>query len=300
MKIGCTTSEYVTRFGHEVGLKYLADGGIDALDYGFFSPKLQEVFKLDDEAFAAHFAEVKAVCDKLGLMVGQLHSPMPSYTGNEEKDAEIFEIQRRSIVAAGLLGSKYIIIHPCIPRVYKYTTYREETKKINMDFYSRLMPTAEEYGVKICLENMFNGDAKHPAGYCICPTVISTSWEMKDYFKSLAAPNLFAYCLDIGHGNLTGSSPEQMIYDLGDNLETLHVHDNDGTKDMHECPYRGNINWDKVMTALRDVRYNGVFNFEADTHNRMYINSIPDMGPMILAKMGRYLVSKMEKVTVKL
>nr|MBQ4318728.1 TIM barrel protein [Clostridia bacterium] len=173
MKIGCTTNAYVTKFGHEKGLGYISQGGIDALDYGLFGQAQEDALMLDDEEFAKHFAEVKEICVKLGLEVGQLHSPMPSYVGEEKEDARLFELQRRAIIAASMLGSKYIIIHPAIPRIYRYTAYREETKKINMDFYSRLAPTAEKYGVKICLENMFNGDPKHPAGYCICPTVMT-------------------------------------------------------------------------------------------------------------------------------
>ena len=291
MKIGSTTNYFMSKFGDVRGLEILAEAGFDALDYGLFKyPMEGPLFCGSEEDFVAYFSSIKAECDRLGLMVGQLHSPMPSYTGDEERDERIFQAQEKSIHAAALLGSKYIIVHPCIPRRYRYTCYREETKAINMRFYGRLAPSLEKYGVKLCIENMFNYD---PELRSICPTVCTTSWEMKDDFKTLAAPDLFTFCLDIGHANLTGDTPERMIYDLGEHLETLHVHDNNGLKDQHTCPYHGTINWPGVMKALREVGYKGVFSFEADDYYRIYDRAIPEESAKFLCRMGHFLTEKL-------
>ena len=296
MKISCATSFMTKKFGMKEGLKLLHDGGFDGYDYGWYGDGLT----LEGEKFDKYFTDLKNYLDSIGAFVGQLHSPTPSYCGDPEKDAKYFDLQERAIKACALLGCKYIVIHPAIPLVYRYTCYREETKKINMEFYGRLMPTLEKYGVTVCLENMFNADPKRK--YCICPTVMSTSWEMKDYYNSLACPNNVAYCLDIGHGNLTGDSPQHMIYDLGDHLACLHVHDNDGMHDNHTIPCHGNIDWTAVMHALRDVRYNGVFNFEADGYYSTYAKMIDGTDRTValaaanmLSSMGHYLTEVLMK-----
>lgn len=47
----------------------------------------------------------------------------------------------------------------------------------------------------------------------------------------------------------------------------LHLHDNYGTRDDHSMPYFGTIDWDEIMRALRDIGYEGTFNYEvAATH----------------------------------
>ena len=47
-----------------------------------------------------------------------------------------------------------------------------------------------------------------------------------------------------------------------DNLYTLHVHDNDGKRDLHQLPHTGVINWDNFKISLKDINYSGVLSLE--------------------------------------
>jgi hypothetical protein len=49
---------------------------------------------------------------------------------------------------------------------------------------------------------------------------------------------------------------------VGDLLGSLHVHDNDSTRDAHATPGNGNIDWEDFSNALREVGFDKVLSFE--------------------------------------
>ena len=50
---------------------------------------------------------------------------------------------------------------------------------------------------------------------------------------------------------------------LGDDLKTLHIHDNyAGADDRHYIPFRGTIDWDKFIQGLNEIGYKGSINLE--------------------------------------
>ena len=58
-------------------------------------------------------------------------------------------------------------------------------------------------------------------------------------------------------------------YYTGKRLKALHIADNDTTSDMHLLPYgHGTIDWQEVMTSLRDAGYNRLFNLEIPGERR--------------------------------
>ena len=76
-------------------------------------------------------------------------------------------------------------------------------------------------------------------------------------------------CLDTGHLKLaqergiTDMSQLDFIRGAGKLLIALHIADNDGTSDQHMMPLgRGRVNWWEVMTGLREVGYDRLFNYE--------------------------------------
>lgn len=54
---------------------------------------------------------------------------------------------------------------------------------------------------------------------------------------------------------------------MGRHLRPLHINDNDGKKDHHWPPGRGIINWLEVYSALKEVKYSGVFMLEFYGYN---------------------------------
>lgn len=85
---------------------------------------------------------------------------------------------------------------------------------------------------------------------------------------ALDSPN-FAICLDTGHLNVVPDKDQRkFILKAGKHLKALHVHNNDGTHDQHIMPYcRGNIDFDAIVEALKEVDYDGIFNYEIPAEN---------------------------------
>ena len=57
---------------------------------------------------------------------------------------------------------------------------------------------------------------------------------------------------------------ETEILEMGKNLRAIHVHDNDGRRDMHTAPFLGTLNYDSLMRGLIHSGFDGYFTLEAD------------------------------------
>lgn len=290
MDISTSTYDMLAHYGDEEGIRNLAKAGFDCLDFGMFYALDDYRFNLSKEAFIQYYTNLRKVAEDSGIRILQTHSPMTDYlyTGDEEPGNPYLDLQIKAIHASSLMGASYIVIHPVIPPQYRYDTYREETREINYKYYSKLRPFAEEYGIKIAVENMFNWD---PEKECICPTVCSSAKEMKEYVDMMGR-DWFTNCLDTGHAALTGNTPQDMIHELGDYIGILHVHDNDGIHDLHQAPYTGITDWKALCNALKDVHYQGSLNFESDNFFKMFGTRLLNETAKMLYAIGQDLVTE--------
>ncbi len=294
MEISIRTAEVMKRLGDRKGLELLSEAGFTALDYGMDQHPLHcELYDGPIENFDRYFENIKHMCDELGLKVGQAHSPSRTFYNDPETDEYVFGLQVKSIRACAIMECPYIVIHPNIPSIRKYDIYKEETKELNMRFYSRLLPYLKEYGVKLAIENMFHFDEKIGR---ICPTVCSSAEEMIDFIDTLNDEH-FVACLDIGHCNLL-SDPAEMLRKLGSYTKILHIHDNNGISDQHIAPYLGTIKWDEVLQAMHDVGYDGTFNLETEkmySYSHFFECSIRET-VFSLANICREMAAKLENI----
>ncbi len=263
MLISSQTDFLARAYGDEQALRRLSAYGFDAVDFGMFHYPLSEgnPLLLEQGAFEAYFLSLGQVAKELGLLIGQVHSPFPTYLADGQDDTRLL-LQQRAVRATALLGCKYMVMHPAIPAYRLYDQGRQACKALNMQRYSSLIPELEKYDVQIAVENMFAFDK---AKGCYCPTVCSTVEEMLDYIHSLNALSpRFVACLDVGHALITGDTPQHMALQLGQDLRVLHIQDNDGLGDWHVIPHLGSIDWPAFLQALRQIRYPGTFSLEAD------------------------------------
>lgn len=47
----------------------------------------------------------------------------------------------------------------------------------------------------------------------------------------------------------------------------MHLHDNDKSDDLHLLPFDGTIDWERVVTKLKECNYKGPVVFELLEHN---------------------------------
>ena len=239
--------------------------------------------------------ELRRTADEAGIVCNQSHAPFPSFIpGDSEFNERMFPLLVRAIEVTGILGGTNVIIHPAI-----YPDYGEghdsRCWETNMKLYQDLLPYAKKYHVKIALENMFNWDGESDRAL---PATCSMPQDFVKYLDALD-PEYFIACLDIGHAAMQkrkNNTPADMIRALGhDRLHALHVHDNDKIHDLHNLPFTQKIEWNEVMTALREIDYDGVFTFEADSFLKQLPDELVCDGSGFMLKVGKYLVGSLSE-----
>ena len=283
MKISTTTGLFYSKFGFEKGIDYLAEAGYDALDFSQFNKDVYDVDLSED-----YLKDIRKYAEDKGLTFNQSHAPYGSSFEDEEKTAKRFVEIATAIKRASCLGVKNIIVHPCQHLKYDVEGNPEKLFEYNMEFYKKLIPYCEEYGIKVALENMWQYTGMINHSTCSRPD------EFVRYIDELNN-DCFVACLDIGHASLVREDVADFIKKLGNKrLQCLHVHDVDGTNDSHTLPYFGSVNWEKVMKALAEIGYTGDLTFEADE----FMSNKPDVllpeCAKLMAKTGRHLVSVFE------
>jgi len=113
---------------------------------------------------------------------------------------------------------------------------------IGIERFKRIAGEAEKYNINLAIENQGNP-------------------EYIDFvFKNVQSNKLY-FCFDSGHENYY--SPNLDLLDLyRDKLIALHLHDNDGTEDVHALPFTGSVNWKKVDEKLNSLKYAGAIALE--------------------------------------
>jgi len=93
---------------------------------------------------------------------------------------------------------------------------------------------AKQRGVEVLLENLTNRLA--------CA-------ERLLHFNEITHLNL-NFCFDSGHAHLT-EGVDNSFGMMKDRIRSTHIHDNDGSTDLHLYPQAGTISWRRLMTRLR-------------------------------------------------
>lgn len=194
---------------------------------------------------------------RLGITFRQSHSFY--YRTKESTDMTINrpwyeERIRRSIQAAQKLGVKWTVVHPCdfdADEVYDF----DKNRRFNREYWQPLIDFAFHHEVGFCFENMFQSGKKRR--YC------SRVEELIDLVDSFNDPRV-GICWDTGHASLAGQKQGESILLVDKRLKCMHIHDNHGVpkQDEHLMPYYGSINWDEVLSAVRQVGYTNDFAFE--------------------------------------
>ncbi len=270
MKICNTTSELARRgISDEESFKLLKDAGFDAADYSFVWGFNEE--RWGEENYKDEAKRVREAAEKAGIPILQAHAPFRFPWKELAHENDIIPVVYRSVEAAGIMGCEEIVVHPQHhPEPFGGKPYREDPETIfqtNMDYYAHFKPLCEEYGIKVCTENMWN---RHPLRKCIDHDVNSTPNEFNRYLDTLNADgkNHFGGCLDLGHTALVGQDTVAMIRAMGDRITTLHIHDNDYVSDAHTMPGHGKMPMVPIFQALKEIGYKGKFTLESENFLR--------------------------------
>ncbi len=257
MKISTQTGSFMKYFSDREIVDLLKDAGFDAIDYSFFDTSRCNPDVTDAE-YRERFTELKKYAEDKGLYFNQSHAPHPSSLTDEAFTKRRFGELITVLKNSSYLGVRNIIIHPLQHLTYYTNENTEALYEMNLEFYAKLIPYCEEYGITVCAENMWQcyGDSNK-----IWDSTCSKSEEFVRYIDGIGSEYIKA-CVDIGHTVLVGENPVRMIKALDHRVAALHVHDNDGIRDEHTIPFHGIIKWNEVAKALKDIGYSGEITLE--------------------------------------
>jgi len=273
-------SSNLHRFHQILGLKktidVFSDAGFAGID---FNTDIEEYYT--DAHNAEFYKEIRAYAADRGIGFYQAHAPYRSNFSEAEKTEKRFWEIVKGMEHSALLGAQMIVVHPYKHFADMEEMTREQFLERNYAFYKRLLPYAENSGVKIAIENIH--------GY-----ITAAAQELNELVDSLNN-ELITVCFDVGHAALAGQDPGEMIRQLGHRIGCTHIHDNDGVNDLHTLPfYYKTIDWEAVMKALAQVGYTGNLNYEASQIvSNLPAELLPD-GAKYMAQVSRYLISRFE------
>ena len=191
---------------------------------------------------------------KLGIEFSQSHSHFYNFLNPAiENRAFHDEMIRRSCIASGMLGVKWMTVHAATETQTKGYSH-QASKKGNLDYFPPYFELAFQQGVGIVIENMFD------------PTPLQRTYtasleDLLDLVDAFHDPRV-QVCWDFGHANLVGYDQVQALHQVGKRLKSTHFADNHGSKDEHLLPFYGDIDWISMMRTLKEIEYQGDLTYE--------------------------------------
>ncbi len=146
------------------------------------------------------------------------------------------ELVRNRIAMTSQLGSDVIIMH----------APAKSTPALFRRSLDELRRFAQEHHIRIAIEN---GD-------------------LNEIGKILSEydPGYVGLCYDSGHGNMTGDGLDDLER-LKDRLISVHLHDNDGTKDQHNPLFSGTVDWLRLARIIAGSAYTKCVSMEVTMPN---------------------------------
>lgn len=283
------TTTCASKFGDVKAVEMIAKAGFDAIDFSM-SRGLADGKILASDNYKEYVKELIEAAKKNNVFFNQGHAI--TYIPHEDKETGyklLAERNKRALEIAGMMGITTLIVHPI--ETGNYIGREQEVFHRNMEYYNELLPYAEQYNVKIAVENMWCGDKKRGVTR---GSVCSNPYEHARYVDEMNS-EFFVACIDVGHCSLAGREAEDCIRVLGDRLLALHIHDNDYKDDMHTLPGLSEMNWNEITKALADINYKGDFTLETDHFfDSLLTEEETEVGLKLAELTGRKMIKKIE------
>jgi len=210
------------------------------------------LLNFDDTGLQANTERLTAA----GIRINVCHGPFSDSDDVSVIDPGAREVAlERQIVAlrrTALTGAHCMVLHPSGPVDAPQQGPRSDHLRAGLE---AMLKVAEETGVKLALENML------PDHLC------SRTVDIRAFLDEFDTP-LLGVCFDVGHANVGSENIQQAITALQDRIIAFHLHDNDGTRDIHIQPPYGSIDWPALVAKLLSLDFPHPFSIECDPWNQ--------------------------------
>lgn len=289
----------------ETGYRRIREAGFDGIDLRFDHDLDQSqvnkgqlgysIFQQPLDRIQEYYAEELGIIRENGLRVLQAHAPYVVFVSGVEGFPDwAIGIYRQCIRFCDSIGIKRLVIHGISLALDDGTQTEETVREMNLRIYGGLIPTLMETDVVVCMENLFTEYyGKMIEGHC--SNADEAIWYI-DHLNEMAGKECFGLCMDTGHLNLLGKNQGTYIRKLGDRVKAVHLHDNNGIKDSHMLPYSGNVRWEHVTEALKQIGYSGSLNFEIACDRVSWTKLDADVVPILLRMLHEMGVTFRERI----
>ncbi len=144
------------------------------------------------------------------------------------------------------LGAKNISVEPGGPS--SGSLYRDKQKEMFVDGLNKVLPFAEENGIRILVE-------PEPG------LLLETSSDFLDLVKNFSSKYI-GLNFDIGHFYCVDEDPAKLVFKLRDYFHHVHFADIKDRVHNHLIPGLGSIDFRQVLQALKETRYDGFITIE--------------------------------------
>lgn len=302
--IGVQTQNVVQDKNPQDGFRMLKEAGFDNCDFSlngylkntdiyrgnmnrFFDRSITDL----EDFFSAHKEAARAE----GVTIHQMHMPYPIFVPKAAEEVNEYlwkQVAVKSMQICHFWGCRYIVIHGF--KLARYLGTEELEWQQTAKFLESILPMAKEYGITVCMENLYESIADHIIEGPGCDALKAV--QRIDDFNERYGAEVLGFCFDAGHANLVGIDFEKFLTTLGHRLKVLHLHDNDGRADLHQIPYTftrtrentSSTDWEGLLRGLTAIKFDGVLSFETAPVLKAFPEELKFEALKFIASIGEY------------
>ncbi len=256
MKKGVNIWCYPEDFTIEECMRIAKEAGFDGIEINMERPSSRTDIRLTLESKEKHITSIKKMAEYYGLEIPSISTSLCwryslcSYENDIREKGK--DVVKKMIDAACILGADTVLVVPGI--VDEVHTYKD-AYGMSLNSLKELAPYAEQQGIYIGIENVWN-------------KFLMTPLEMYRFIDEIGSPYVKVY-FDIGNV-VNFSYPEYWIEILGEQIIKVHVKDfkrNIGNANGFTNLLEGDVNWKRVLAALKKVNYDDYLTAELSYYN---------------------------------
>ena len=234
----------MTKDNYEKAEKY-AEAGYEAVECVLPSSAFESI---NMEQYAPYLQTVHPYLKNAGLRVHAFHLPHGFHWDVSSTDETVrcaaVEGQKALIRLLAPLDGENVVLHPSFEAIPEEE--REAHIQACMRSVEELAPVAKENGKKIALENLPR----------TCLGRVSEEME-----RLTDGGRRCGICMDTTH--MFHETPQDFMARNGKWIINVHLSDYlNGQDECHWVPGTGSLNWKEILLKLKELGYQGTYNFE--------------------------------------
>lgn len=169
--IGVQTRNVVCDENPQEGFHMLKEAGFDCCDFSLngylkntdiYKGKVNPLFNCSEKELESFFSRHKESARIEGVTIHQMHMPYPIFS--PKTPTEMNEYLRKQVAVKSMqicyfLGCRYIVVHGF--KLARYLGSEELEWQETASFLETILPMAKEYGITVCMENLYESVSGH-------------------------------------------------------------------------------------------------------------------------------------------